>query len=319
MSSEDKPDEYLSKSRIKTWVTCPRKFYYKYVEKLDTPETESMVRGTKIHELIEAYYENVLEYAENNSEPPTTLFSLLDSEIHDDWRDYLDPYMAHFLGFERRRWQNADNMDEWKPIAIEEDAWQKVVDDAPVMMGYADILLPAASIDDDEVSDNEGCILIDFKTGEPGSEKYRGHKNGGVFLDLGYYYMLFESGYDIRSVGGYYPKTDTLVTSDVDKERQDFIQDVAKDIADANPEEIEDYPLSVGPLCAWGEDDESRCPFYDECDSSWAEPIDNKEKTINMLKQGKENVEIADELECSEGAVSYWIRKKRLHRYRNDQ
>lgn len=317
MSSDEKPDNYLSKSRIKTWVTCPRKFYYKYVKKVDTPETDSMVRGTKIHELIEAYYENVLEYAEDNSEPPTTLFSLLDNEVHDDWRDFLDPYMAHFLGFERRRWQNADSMDEWKPIAIEEDAWRQVVDNAPVMMGYADILLPAASIDDEHVSDDEGAVLIDFKTGEPGSEKYRGHENGGVFLDLGYYYMLFEADYDIRAVGGYYPKTDTLVTSGIDEERQRFIKEVAEKISEANPDEIEDYPLNVGPLCAWGEDEEERCPFYDRCDSSWAEPIDRRDETIEMLKDGMSNEEIANELECSTDAVDYWVRKKRLHRYKD--
>ena len=308
--------EYLSKSRIKTWVSCPRKYYYKYVEEIETPETESMVRGTKIHELIEAYYENVLEYAEDNDEPPTPLFSLLDDGVHEDWRDFLDPYLAHFLGFERRRWENARSMEDWKPVAIEEDSWKELFDDVPVMMGYADVLLPATSFDGDDIPEDEGAVLVDFKTGEPGSERYRGHENGGVFLDLGYYYMLFESDYDIVGVGGYYPKTDTLVTSPADEERQAFIEDIAGKISSADSDDIEDFPLKMGPLCAWGEEEDERCPFYEECDSNWAAPIDNKDRTIELLKQGLENDEIAKEMETTEDAVDYWVRKKRWHRYR---
>lgn len=314
--SED--NDYLSKSRLKTWVSCPRKFYYNYVQQVETEETESMVRGTKIHELIEAYYENAQEYSEENEEPPTTMFTLLDDSVHEDWRDYLDPYLAHFLGFERRRWDNVDNIDDWTPIAIEEGMYEQVFDDIPPLTGYADALLPASSFDDSDVSDNGGSVLVDFKTGEPKSEKYRSHENGGVQLDLAYYKVLFESDFDIRSVAGYYPKTDTLVVSTVEEEKERFVQEIAEKISKADEDNPEDYPLKMGPLCAWGEDEDQRCEFYDQCPSTWAVPIDNENRTIELLKKGHTNEEIAEEMETTEDAVGYWVRKKRWHRYRPD-
>lgn len=306
--------DYLSKSRLKTWVNCPRKYYFQYVEDRDVEETQEMVDGTKIHELIEAFYENAVEFAKENEEPPTTMFSLIDDTVHKDWREYLDPYLANFLGFERRRWQNVESMDEWVPIAIEEGMWEQVVEETPPFTGYADVLLPASSLKD--VSSNEGSVLIDFKTGEPKSEKYRDHRNAGVFLDLAYYKMLFESDFNIKSVGGYYPKTDTLVVSSIEEERREFVKEVSKKISNADPDNIDDYPLSMGPLCAWGEGEDQRCEFYDDCPSTWAEPIDNEDKTVNLIKEGLSNEEIAEKLGTTEDAVSYWIHKKRWHRYR---
>lgn len=312
--SED--NSYLSKSRLKTWVSCPRKYYYNYIEEIETEETESMVRGTKIHELIEEYYKNAEEYAKDHNEPPTTMFSLLNDDVHEDWRDYLDPYLAHFLGFERRRWENVDDIDDWLPIAIEEGMYEEVFEDIPPLTGYADALLPASSFKDGEVSDNEGSVLVDFKTGEPKSEKYMSHENGGVQLDLAYYKVLFESDFDIRAVAGYYPKTDTLVVSTVDEEKKRFIEEISRKISEADEDNPEDYPLKMGPLCAWGEEEDERCEFYDQCPSSWAEPIDREEETITLLKEGYTDQEIADEMDTTEDAVSYWVRKKRWHRYR---
>jgi CRISPR/Cas system-associated exonuclease Cas4 (RecB family) len=314
MSDSNSNKDYLTKSGLKTWVSCPRKYYFQYIEDREVEETEAMVEGSKIHELIEAFYENAIKFAEENEEPPTTMFSLIDDTVHDDWRDYLDPYLANFLGFERLRWENVDDIEDWTPIAIEEGMWEQVVEETPPFTGYADVLLPAASID--EVSDDTGSVLIDFKTGEPKNEKYRDHENAGVFLDLAYYKMLFESEFDIKAVGGYYPKTDTLVVSSIEKERREFIEHVSKEISNADPDNIEDFPLDMGPLCAWGEDENQRCEFYNDCPSTWAKPIDNEEETVDLIKSGLSNDEIADQLGTTEDAVSYWIYKKRWHRYR---
>lgn len=317
MSTEPREmyDKYYSKSRLKKWVTCPRKFYYAYIKKLDTPETDSMARGTDIHELIELFYENAGEYAENNDEPPTTLFSLLNGEEHDNWREYLDPYLAHFLAFERRRWNNAKNMDDWVPVAVEDEIWRELYDDVPVLMGYADVMLPAASFDNQDIPVNEGCVLVDFKTGEP-NENYMGHEEGGVHLDLAYYALLFESKYNIVGVGAYYPLTDKLVTSGLKEEREEFIENISRAISEADENNIDDYPIKEQPLCAWGDEEGQRCVFYDECDSTWAVPIDNKEKTIELIRNGLSDEEIADEMGATKESVSYWVRKKRWHRYR---
>ncbi len=314
-SKREQYSEYLSKSRLKMWVKCPRAFYYKYVMKIDTPETESMVRGTDIHELIELYYENVIEYSKTNSEPPTTLFELIETEEHDNWQEYLDPYISHFLAFERRRWNEAKSMKNWCPVAIEDESWKKLFNNVPVMMGYADVLLPASSFPDSQVNTDEGCVLVDFKTGEP-NENYMGHEEGGVYLDLAYYAMLFESDYNIVAVGAYYPLTDTVTTSPLKKERERFIEKVSKEITDANEDDISDYPLKQQPLCAWGAGEDERCEFYDQCDSTWGVPVDNSDETVSLIQDGLSNKEIAEEMGTTEEAVGYWVRKQNWHRYR---
>lgn len=321
--SESKPSDTapflskISKSRLKTWVKCPRKFYYKYVLEIETPETESMRRGTDIHDILEAYYHNIVEHAEDNEDIPNTLFSLLDKTEVDNWQQYVDPYLAHFLAFERRRWNAANgDMDDWLPIAIEEEIWRDVFEDTPTLMGLADVLLPAASFPDSEVPHNEGYVLIDFKTGEPKSDKYRSHENAGVFLDLAYYAILFDTKYDIVAVGGYYPLDDTLVTSGLKDERQKFIKRVAHEVADADADNLDDFPINETPLCAWGAGEDERCAFYDQCDSTWAVPIDNEEETVQLIRDGYSDEEIAEELGTTADAVGYWVRKKRWHRYR---
>lgn len=304
----------LTKTRLKTWVTCARKFYYSYIEDIETEETEAMVRGKDIHKLIEDYYENILEYSKDNDTIPDTLFDFLENDDV-DWQQYLDPYLIHFLSFERRRWENSDNMDEWAPIAIEEEGWEQLhSEDLPVSMGYTDIILPAGGFT--EFMENEGGILIDVKTGKTSSEKYQNHENGGVDLDLAFYRLLFESEYDIVGIGAYYPKGDDLVLKRPSEARAEFIKEVSEEIASADKDDITDFPLKTGPLCAWGEDENSRCEYYDMCESNWGEPIDNKEKTVQMIKDGKTDAEIADEYNTSEDAVDYWVRQKRWYRYR---
>ncbi len=308
-------DNYFSKSRLKEWVTCKRKFYYSYVKGIETPETESMSRGTDIHELIEDYYENVEEYAKNNSEPPTTLFTLFNKDEEKNWRDYLNPYLANFMGFERKRWEQAQNMNDWIPVAVEDEIWRQVYDDTPIMMGYADVLLPAASFSNSQVPFDDGCVLIDFKTGKP-NENYMGHKEGGVYLDLAYYALLFESKYNIVSVGAYYPLTGKFATSGIEKEREKFIEKVSHEISNADENNIEDYPIEEQPLCAWDEGEDNRCAFYEQCESTWGVPIDNKEQTVKYIQEGLSNEEIAEELGTTKQAVGYWVRKKNWHRYR---
>ncbi len=311
----EKYDEYLSKSRVKTWVTCPRKFYYKYVEKRETEETESMIRGTIIHEMIEGFYENAIEYAEENDKPPSTLFNLLPVDERDDWQEYLNPYLSQFLAFERRRWKECDSIEEWVPVSVEDEKWKHIFPYSPIAMGLADVIIPAKSIPHKFISYDTGCILIDFKTGEP-NESYMSYKEGGVYLDLAYYSMLFEDEFNIVGVGAYYPKRDKLVVSEIDRKGQEFVAEKVNEIKNANEHNIDDYSLNMGPLCMWGGEEGEQCDFYEDCASTWGKPIEESDTVVEYIQNGLSNKEIAEKLDCTEDSVSYWVRKKRWHRYR---
>jgi hypothetical protein len=45
----------LSYSKYSCWDKCPRKFKYRYIDKLEEPKNTAMSRGTEIHESVEAY------------------------------------------------------------------------------------------------------------------------------------------------------------------------------------------------------------------------------------------------------------------------
>ena len=51
----DKDILRVSKSSFMTYKMCPRQFYWRYIADIPTPPpTEQMVRGTKIHTVMEA-------------------------------------------------------------------------------------------------------------------------------------------------------------------------------------------------------------------------------------------------------------------------
>lgn len=49
---EDGVLRYLSASRLKCWQTCRRQFYYRYVERIETPTGPALFVGQAVHELL---------------------------------------------------------------------------------------------------------------------------------------------------------------------------------------------------------------------------------------------------------------------------
>ncbi len=43
---------YISASRLKTWQTCRRQFYYRYIEKIQTPTAPALFIGRQVHEVL---------------------------------------------------------------------------------------------------------------------------------------------------------------------------------------------------------------------------------------------------------------------------
>ena len=48
--------KHFSASAAKTYLLCPRKWHYKYVERLPDPAGPAAVRGTMVHEAVESYW-----------------------------------------------------------------------------------------------------------------------------------------------------------------------------------------------------------------------------------------------------------------------
>jgi len=47
--------DHLSYSSISMWLTCPRSWKYKYIEKIPTPTSPALVFGSAVHDTVEEY------------------------------------------------------------------------------------------------------------------------------------------------------------------------------------------------------------------------------------------------------------------------
>lgn len=250
---------YISKSRVTTYKTCPRKFYYSYIKGLRTPDTYYTKRGRQIHEAYERYYENLLEHYEATGEIPDDLTELLPSEVS-LWADWIEPYMSNFIMFEQARLAEAPTVEDFLPVGIEAEGWDW--EQAPPWMGYADVIVNASSLP--QIDEDDGVVIIDFKTGKTPDPKYR---DDGIFLEGEYYAVLFEGNWDIAAVAGYFPMNDDFVVSPLDTERRERIYEYVEEMNASD--EIDNFPIDPQPLCKWGPDDDQQCDFYVICSSKW--------------------------------------------------
>jgi hypothetical protein len=263
--------EHVSKSRIKTFLQCPRKFWLKYWCENRPPGSYHTTKGSRIHRAYEDFHLNLIEWVDENGTKPNRFAPLMGH-----WRDYhqwLDPHIENFWEFEETRWQLAldgsnspeEALDLWLPVGVEEEGRleEPPVGDLP-WMGYADAVLHAATVP--QVEETEGVVILDYKTGSVEDEKYR---DEGIYLEGEFYGWLFEEDeefeHKVVAVAGYYPQEDELVVSPYpDYERRNTIMDAVEGMQ--QPPDIENYDYEEQPLCHYGD---GRCFFFNDCPSTW--------------------------------------------------
>ena len=54
------PNGHLSASALNTLLTCPRMYEFKYIDRIPTPPTASMLTGTALHKTFEEYYRTAM-------------------------------------------------------------------------------------------------------------------------------------------------------------------------------------------------------------------------------------------------------------------
>jgi CRISPR/Cas system-associated exonuclease Cas4 (RecB family) len=225
---------HISKSRIKTFLKCPRSFGFKYLAE------------------------------ERDDELPERFTPLMsDSE---DWFQFVE-YIGPFFEWELERWEAAkeaaDTLDEarqlWVPHSIETSL---KIDDPTVgelpWLGPYDVLYHAASVP--EVDADEGYVVVDYKTGTVSDEQYRGT---GIHIDLEFYaWILEQAGYDVAAGIGFYPGDDSgkVVREMPNEETRERIRDVITHFHEADAAASEFEPKPSG-LCGY-------CHYQDQCPGS---------------------------------------------------
>lgn len=161
----------LSKSKINTFIECPRKFKYRYIDEIAEEANKYMLLGSEVHEIAE---EIAIELMEGNEIEDVFLNLEYDEKLED-----------HIKGLEK--FFNDVYSNGYEIFSVEE----YIVDNDSNMNGIVDIVIR---------NNNDELIIFDYKTGKARSiEKYK--------LELCVYKVLLESKYpnlNVVSAGIYF-------------------------------------------------------------------------------------------------------------------
>lgn len=174
----------LSKSKINTYLKCPREFKYRYIDEIEVEPNEYMELGTNVHLIAEKYAKI---YGDNPQENPRYYLDLIARQEKINV-DEIDTHLDSLASF----FNTAFIEKDYKLFSQEE----YLIDEKHNFSGITDIILETA---------DEDLIVIDYKTGSSSSfNKCR--------LELGYYKMLVESNYDknVIAAGIFFTKDNKL-------------------------------------------------------------------------------------------------------------
>ena len=149
----------LSKSKINTFIECPRKFKYRYIDEITEEANKYMILGTEVHEIAE---EVAMDLIEGND--IDDVFSNL------DYDEKLEDHIRGLAKFFKDIYSN-----DYEIFSVEEF----IVDDKSNMNGIVDVVI--------RNRENE-LIIFDYKTGSP-------RDIGKYKLELCVYKILLESKY----------------------------------------------------------------------------------------------------------------------------
>lgn len=164
----------LSKTGVLTYLTCPKKYYYQFVEKLIPEEQEQMVLGKKLHIKYESFYrlipievdeQKIREVFENTCLPKEKI-----SE-YKHLQNFLEMNLNTFKDLKSK-----NLLQHFKPIAIEEKYYDEELD----FVGVIDAVF--------KIDGN--TLLVDWKT-----SNYKEGKESEYRFELAGYRHLWEKFY----------------------------------------------------------------------------------------------------------------------------
>ncbi len=161
----------LSKSKINTFIECPRKFKYRYIDEISEEANKYMLLGIEVHEIAEEIAGELME----------------GNEIDDIFLnlEYDEKLEEHIRGLEK--FFHDIHSNGYEIFSVEE----YIVDEDNDLNGIVDIVIR---------NNRNELIIFDYKTGSPRAiGKYK--------LELCVYKMLLESKYpelDVVSAGIYF-------------------------------------------------------------------------------------------------------------------
>lgn len=254
--------EHISKSRVKKYLKCERKFGFTYLAGERVDSNFYMDRGTAVHEAYENFHHNATAFIAANREFPSNFTELMPPAS--DWYQFTE-FIGPFFRWELDRWKTAKEyaggvdagLDLWMPHSMEKSLQ---LEDPPVgelpWMGPTDLVLHAGSVP--MVEANHGLVVTDYKTGSVPDKQYRLES---IRIDLAFYSWVWEEhGYDVVGSVGMYPgESGTIVREGIDHAAREKITEVVEDLH-SKAATREEFPIKPQALCSW-------CDYQNQCNT----------------------------------------------------
>ena len=181
----------LSKSKINTYLKCPKEFKFQYIDKIETPPNKYMALGSDVHLIAEKFVDKFSdEISDIDIQKELDIIAYNDLEMGYDLSLHIDNLSSFF--------EEVFIENDYRLFSNEEYLYDKKNN----FSGICDIIL----------QDSDGkLVVVDYKTSNSSSfSKYR--------LELCYYKMLVENVYHkkVSSVGVFFTKNGRFRLLDVD-------------------------------------------------------------------------------------------------------
>ena len=174
----------LSKSKINTYLSCPLKFKYKYIDEIEEKPNKYMVLGSDVHLIAETFLKKFKGNITNINIKNELIKIAFELDIGYGLEDHINNLAVFFNEIFIKQ--------EYKLFSFEE----YIIDEKNNFSGICDIIV------EDE---NGDLIIIDYKTSNSNTfSKYR--------LELCYYKLLVENVYqrNVSHVGVFFTRNAKL-------------------------------------------------------------------------------------------------------------
>jgi len=256
-----------SPSSINTYKQCPRKYYYRYIERLESVPNIHQVRGNIAHKVLEEFFDIDLEGVTDDTFETHLRFKM-QFMLLEEWKKNEERLKQFNLSQEQEIFYFEETLlmlMNWLDYMLERirrkgspysDSFKRLT---PVReKEYRNYDLYVRGFIDAIEETEDGVMLIDYKTSSSFnmSEEYK--------LQMGIYALLYkeEHGMLPSKVGIFFLKH-KLKLMRVDEELLDTalkeIEGIHKNTMSRN---AEDYPKVISRLCRWST---GQCDFYGHC------------------------------------------------------
>ena len=241
----------LSHSMAGTYQQCPRRWKNEYVLGIRVGSSLPALVGSFAHEVLEYLYKEDPDdrTIDTSRDIAKYLWPTLEEDDHFIQHQLTDDQVREF---KHKVWVNVAGLFQMEDpsridvVATEQELHIEI--DGVPYKGFVDRL---------DYAEN-GVRVVDYKTGKPGADRYWPKKLEQVQL---YAAMVREQlGHEPVRVSLLFPSHNTEVGDESTAKKRSRVTNKLKGVWEDIHKSIEndDFPPSVGPLCAW-------CDFVAEC------------------------------------------------------